>query len=299
MTQIILHFVPPNPLRLLLPVMALLLFACQAEVASGKRAATPTMEITVHYGLISGKLVDVPLIDVLQRVQQEFGFKAHYHGDLSEQITMSFTSMPLEKCLQQLTVNQSLSIVTRPPHTKSERNEAKQIAEIWVLSRSTTAQTVGTAPAVMIIPASDSSDGTGDAGEDIPEQAMNSQGENAPADQSLNLQMKEENNKRETINNLGEISDPASIMALAEFSRDADRDIRQLSVSAICSVDNMESTRVLGQVLKDESDVEIRKIALRALGERQHEATAKFLLEEALNDADAGVKSLAQQLLAQ
>jgi HEAT repeat protein len=50
-------------------------------------------------------------------------------------------------------------------------------------------------------------------------------------------------------------------------------------------------------VLRDEPDAEIRKIAVRALGQRQNEATAKTFLQGALNDADAGVKTLAQQLL--
>ena len=304
MTRIIWHFTSGDLLRLFLSAMVFLFFACQIDSTLAQGAPSPTMEITVHYGLISAELVNVPLIDVLQRVQEEFGFKAHYHGDLTERITMSFTSMPLQKCLRQLTVNQSLSVATRPTHKKSERNEAKQIAEIWVLSRSTTPQTVGTAPAQMVMPVPDSSDESVGAGEDSFGredsfgQVINAQGENVPTEQSLNLQKTEESNKRETLTNLAETSDPASIMALAEFSHDVDRDIRQLSVSAIGSVDSMESTRVLGQVLKDESDVEIRKTALRALGQRQHEATAKSLLEEALNDTDVGVKTLAQQLLA-
>ena len=257
------------------------------------------MEITFRDQLISAELVDAPLIDVLQRIQQEFGFKAHYHGDLTEQISLSFTDMPLLKCLQQLTVNQSLSVATQPTREIPEQSEAKQITEIWVLSRSTNAPTPGIIAAAPVLPELGDPDVAVDTVEDSFGQEFDAQAEGVPSDQPVNLDNNEEISKQQTIKNLAAIGDSASVMAMAEFTHDVDQEIRQLSVSAIGSVDSVESTHLLGQVLSDESDAEIRKIALRALSGRQHEPTAKTFLEGALNDADAGVKTLAHQLLAQ
>ncbi len=163
-------------------------------------SAAPTMDITFQEQLISAELVDVPLIDVLQRIQQEFGFKAHFHGDLTEQITMTFTDMPLLKCLRNLTINQSLSVATRPANKEPGSEEAKQITEIWVLSRSKNAQTVNmypTSPEPQEHPQSElqapgPSEVPGNAGGDSAGQEVNAPQENAPADQPVNDQNSEE-----------------------------------------------------------------------------------------------------------
>ncbi len=287
-------------LGFILPAMLFLLITDQSAVVLAEGlAASPRIEITFRDQLISADLVDAPLIDVLQRIQQEFGFKAHFHGDLTEAITLSFTDLPLLKSLQQLTVNQSLSVATRTTRLTPEQNEAKQIAEIWVLSRSATAPSPGSMATAPVMPGPADSDVAVDAVEDSFGQDFDAQAEKIPSDQPLKSENKEESSKQQTIKNLAVIGDPASVMAIAEFTHDVDQEIRQLSVRAIGSVDSVESTHLLGQVLSDEPDAEIRKIAVRALGERQHEATAKTFLERALNDADPGVKTLASQLLAQ
>ncbi|TKB28079.1 hypothetical protein FCL47_00890 [Desulfopila sp. IMCC35006] len=157
-------------------------------------SAAPTMDITFQEQLISAELVDVPLIDVLQRIQQEFGFKAHFHGDLTEPITMTFTDMPLLKCLKNLTINQSLSVATRPANAEAGSEAAKQIAEIWVLSRSKTAQPVNMYPASPEtqdhpqpeLQAPGPSEVPVNAGEESAGQEINAPQENGPADQPVN-----------------------------------------------------------------------------------------------------------------
>lgn len=163
-------------------------------------SAALIMEITVHDQLVSAKLVDAPLIDVLQRIQQEFGFKAHFHGDLTEQLTMAFTDMPLLKCLRNLTINQSLSVATLPADAEPGSEAAKKITEIWVLSKSKTAQTVNMYPASpelqehpqpeMQAPAP--SEESVNAGGDSAEQEVNAPQENVPADQPVPDQNNEE-----------------------------------------------------------------------------------------------------------
>jgi hypothetical protein len=287
-------------LRSLLIVLLFLFAAAQTGIGRAKTVPMPPgIELTFQDGLISAELVDAPLIDVLERIKQEFGFKAHYHGDLTELITVSFTDFPLSKCLRLLTANQSLSVATRPAADASEQNDTKQIAEIWVLSRSPISKKDNIAPAASLVPAQNEPDNTGNISGDSPEMTESMQQEGVASDQQLSDQNAEESGKRQTINNLAAIGDSASVMAMAAFTRDADKEIRKLSVAGISSVQSEESTQILGQVLQDESDPEIRKIALRALGQRQNDMAAQALLEGARNDSDAEVKTMADQLLTQ
>lgn len=301
MTKFFLKVPSGNLLRSLLIAVLILLVADLTGSTSAEIISTPPiMEITFQDGLISVDLVDAPLIDVLQRIKEEFGFKAHFHGDLTELITLSFTDIPLDKCLRQLTANHSLSVASLPTTQPSEQNEAKQIAEVWVLSRSSTSKTLNVTPVLPVIPSPDYSDDTDKASEDTPEQLDNEEPESVPLDQLLNDPDAEKSSQRQAIKKLAEIGGSASVMAMAEFlSNEEDKELRQLLVNEISSVQNEESTQVLGQVIQSESDPEIRKIAIRALGQRQNDNAARALLEEALNDTDEEVKALADQLLTQ
>lgn len=250
-------------------------------------AASPAMAITVDEQLISAELVDAPLIEVLQRLQQEFGFKAYFHGDLSEPITASFAATPLLKVLQLLTANQSLSVATRADQIGADPADAHRLAEIWVLSRSSKEQPPAINAAVPMLA------NTGDAesfAEDSVAQVVDAQ--------MAQLLASEEDNKQQTIARLAAISDSSAVMAMAAFTRDVDAEIRRMSVSAISSVNSAESTIILGQVLRDEPEAQIRRIAVEELGARKSDPTAQTLLAEALNDSDTGLKELARQLLA-
>lgn len=286
-----------NSLRFLLIAVFLMLIVAPLNTVAAETVSPSIMEISFHDDFVSAQLVDVPLIDVLQRIKKEFGFKAHFHGDLTEKITLSFTDVPLKKCLQLLTADHSLSVATRHAVEMLEQSEAKQIAEIWVFSRTSSSETVHVTPAVPMMPLSGSKGNTVKASQDSFEQTENSEEESVLPDQVSLDQNAEQSNKRQTIKNLAAVGDSVSVMAMAEFSRDADKEVRQLTVSAISSIQSEESTRVLGQVLLDESDPEIRMIALSALGQRKDDPLARTFLEGALNDADEEVKILAVQLL--
>lgn len=277
-----------------------LLTIAQTGVVSAETISSPAiMEITVRGNLISAKLIDAPLIDVLQRIKKEFGFKAHFYGDLTELTTMSFTDIPLDKCLRQLTANHSLSVVSRPTTTSEEENGAKQIADVWVLGRSTTSKNVNSKPAASVIASSNSADDMGNASEESSGQINNEEQDNVSSDELSNSSEVERSSQRQTIKDLAAVGDSDSVTAMAEFLNDEDKDLRRLSVNGISSVHNEEATQVLGQVLQQESDPEIRKIAVWALGQRKNDAAAQALLEGARNDADEEVKTLADQLLTQ
>jgi hypothetical protein len=288
-------------LKTLLTVVLFLLVADLTGIALAKTiSTTPIIEITFQDELISAKLIDAPLIDVLQRVKEEFGFKAHFHGDLTELLTLSFTDIPLDKCLRLLTVNHSLSVASLPTTTEPpEQNEAKQIAEVWVISRSATSKTFNTTPAAPLRPPPVLTNDTVDVSEESPEQSADGELESVPLDQVLNNPNAEKSAQLKAIKNLVETGDSASVMAMAEFLGNEDKEVRQMLVDGISSVQNEESTQILGHVLQTDPEPEIRKTAVRALGKRKNDNDAQAFLEEARNDSDDEVKTLAEQLLTQ
>lgn len=290
-----------NSLRLLVIAVFWLLIVAFSGMASAEAlSGQPLMEITFQNNLISAELVDAPLIDVLQRIKQEYGFKTHFYGDLTEMITLSFTDLPLDKCLRQLTANHSLSIASLPTTKSPQQTEAKQIAEIWVLSRSSTSKTSNMTPAAPLLPSPDYSGDAGRANEESLEQPEKEEQDTVQLDQLSDNPNPENASQQQAISNLAEIGGPASVMAMAEYlSTEEDKEVRRLLVKGISSIQNEESTQALGQVIQSESDPEIRKIAIRALGQRQNDTVARALLEQALNDDDEEVKALVDQLLTQ
>jgi hypothetical protein len=286
-----------NTLRSLLVIVTWFLVICLPGIAqAATKAPPPIMEITFESDLITAELVDAPLIDVLQRIQQEFGFKAHFHGDLTEPITLSFTELPLEKCLRLLTANQAISVASASTSSSPEQSEAKQIAEIWVLSRSANPKTGNTPSAAPVIPTPEPTDDTSVLHEeqfDIGEQ------EGASLEQILNTPNADKSNLYQAIQRLIQNGDGASVMAMAAFLDNEDKEVRQLLVNGIISIDKAESTQVLGQLVQNESDPDIRNQALQALGQRKDEAAAQALLEQAVNDVDEEVKNMDDPSLSQ
>ena len=258
------------------------------------------MDITIKDNLISAELVDVSLIDVLKQIKEQFGFKLHFYGDLSEMITLSFKDMPLDKCLRQLTANHSLSVAFMPTIKSSEQDTVKQIAEIWVLGRSTTAKTMNTASNAPAVFSPDNSDHGLKSNQESPGLSSSDQLETGPVDQLPNTPDAEKTEQGQAIKNLSEIGGPASIAAMVDLLANVEnKERRQLLVSEIGSVHNEESTQVLGQVLQSDPDPDVRKTAVLALGQRKNDSAARALLEQALNDDDGEVKALADQLLTQ
>jgi hypothetical protein len=289
-----------NSLSSILSFMFWLMIFAHAEFVSAEAISPPAiMEITVRDNLITAELINAPLIDVLQKIKKEFGFKAHFYGDLGELVTLSFSDMPLDKCLRQLTANHSISVVSGPTTMSTKENMAKQITEIWVFSKSTTSEIAQKKSAGLVVPSPDASVSESNISENSQKQPRDEEQEDVLSNQQLNTPDEEIARQRQVIRDLAATGDAASVAAMAEFLTDENKELRRLSVDGISSVNNEESTQILGQVLQEESDPEIRKIAVWALGQRKNDAQAQALLKEAQNDTDEDVKTLADQLLNQ
>jgi HEAT repeat protein len=210
---------------------------------------------------------------------------------------LSFTDLPLDKCLQQLTAGHSLSVVSKST-SELEQNESRQIAEVWVLSRSTTSTVARPAPPPARPSPAQPDDTDMPQGQSLELPEISGQ-EDVSLDQVLNDPNAEKNNQRQAIQQLINTGDAASVLALAALLDNQDREMRQMVVEGIGSINTEESTQVLGQILQNESDSEIRMTALRALGQRKDDEAARAFLENARDDMDEEVKILANQVLAE
>jgi HEAT repeat protein len=135
--------------------------------------------------------------------------------------------------------------------------------------------------------------------EDSAEQPRMAEEESISLDEVLNNPFAETSQQRQAIQKMAEKGDDESVSAMASYLGNEDREVRQLLVNGIASMQNTQSTQVLGQVIVDESDPEIRKIALRALVQRKDDPVAQAFLQKALDDADEGIKKMANELLTQ
>lgn len=277
-----------------------LLVSYPLGVAATEVSEAPSgQHITFQDDLISAELVDAPLVDVLRRIRQEFGFKVHFHGNADERLTLSFTDLPLDKSLRLLTVNHSLSVVTEAMSGSAKQDEARRITEIWVLSRSTIAKPVRSAPVVPVAASPDPTDDMAALPEDSLEQPEMAGVESVSLEEVLNNPFADTAQQRQAIQKLVEKGDDESVRAMASYLGNEDKEVRQLLVNGIASMQNAQSTQILGQVIENESDPEIRKIALLAIGQRKDDPAAQAFLQNALNDADEEVKAMADELLTQ
>jgi hypothetical protein len=286
--------------RFLFFVIFCLFITClPGNSATEEPQATSIVQITFQDELISAELVDAPLVEVLEQIKQEFGFKVNIHGDVNERLTLSFSDLPLDKCLRLLTVNQSLSVVTEATPGASKQEDPRRITEIWVLSRSAITKSMrSTPPAPMPAPPgpADDTEGLREDSSEQPEMAVE---ESASLDEVLNNPFTDTSQQQQAIQQLAQKGDDESVGAMASYLGNEDKEVRQMLVNGIASIDNAQSTQILGQVVQNESDPEIRKIALRALGQRKGDSDAQAFLQKALDDADEEVKTLVDQLLTQ
>ena len=130
--------------RLVIPfgvsIMAAVAALLPAVYGPAAEAPTPagTMEVTVGEGRLSVSLRDAPLADVLRLIGQEARLKINLDGQFQTPITGTFTGLPLEEGIRQLTRGHSSSFAYGPP---SHPGLAARLTEIWII------ESVAAAPA--------------------------------------------------------------------------------------------------------------------------------------------------------
>lgn len=275
--------------KLAVLILTLLAFIPPSRAEVRARDNLAFIEIRVQNNLISVDLIEARLEDVLHSIGKKAGFKSHLSGDLSERLTITFIDVPLEKGLKRLAGKHSLSFLYRQAQTSTPTSQdgTKDIAEIWVISRTGNAATNRTVP----YQPGESPENT----DEIP----SSQTEPLPQPSSI---AEEENDSavlQQAIDDLVARGDEAAVMAAAAFLRHENEEFRRMAIEGLSTVQGNRSTQVLGRVLLDEPEAEIRMMALRALADRQADPEAQAVISQALDDPDQEIQTLADQLLSQ
>ncbi len=95
-------------------LIAAALLNLDGRIARAEEASPATIEVAVRQGLLSVKLRDAPLADVLQAIGEQAGFRVIIRGDLSAPVTWSVTQGPVDKALRRLLQNTSSVLIYAP-----------------------------------------------------------------------------------------------------------------------------------------------------------------------------------------
>lgn len=283
-------------IRLAAVLVGLLPLWMEADVLARVVAPSSVVEISVVDDLVSVQLIDAPLTEVLHRLESRFGFKTYFLGDVTDQVTLSFSDMTLLKALERITADNSLSIAFLPKATGVKDSREKQISAVWILSRDGRGRGYSPGRTGIMVPYETQEDEQDVLLEDSQDEQDADYEKNFLLDEILGNPQADKSYQRQTIQDLVEIGDSDAINAMTSYLVTQDRELRRLLVEALGKVKIEEATLALGRVLQDEIDPEIRKIAVRNLGQRK-DATARGYLQEALEDGDGGVQSLAKEML--
>jgi hypothetical protein len=98
---------------LLVPAIASLNHAGQDALAA-EHAPPATNDVAVRAGLLTVKLHDAPMADVLLTIGAQAGFEVIIRGDLGAPVTWSFSDLPLDKGIRRLLDDSSLIMIYAP-----------------------------------------------------------------------------------------------------------------------------------------------------------------------------------------
>ena len=73
-----------------------------SALAADREPSHPTINVSVHEGLLTLRAMDAPLADVLSSIGEAAGFRVVFKGDIDTPISWTLTDVPLEIALQRL-----------------------------------------------------------------------------------------------------------------------------------------------------------------------------------------------------
>ncbi len=71
-------------------------------LAADKEPPHPTINVSVHEGLLTLRAMDAPLADVLASIGEAAGFRVVFKGAMDTPVSWTLTDVPLEKALRRL-----------------------------------------------------------------------------------------------------------------------------------------------------------------------------------------------------
>ncbi len=236
---------------LLVPAIASLNHAGQDALAA-EHAPPATNDVAVRAGLLTVKLHDAPMADVLLTIGAQAGFEVIIRGDLGAPVTWSFSDLPLDKGIRRLLDDSSLIMLYAPTQGHAG---VRPLVKVIALGASGDAA-AGTAPVARTMPSEKT---------EVSQEAA-----------ALSLIDGHEDRLR-AVQRLAIIPDEAASKDLALLlSQDEDPLIRQIAAIALGKVGGAGAELALTTALGDEDSL-VRVRAIQALAKWGPEAVGSLV----------------------
>ena len=102
-------------------------------LAADREPSHPTINVSVHEGLLTLRAMDAPLADVLSSIGEAAGFRVVFKGAIDTPVSWTLTDVPLEMALQRLLGRRSY--VMTYDELQAE-GEMRHLAEVRIMSGS-------------------------------------------------------------------------------------------------------------------------------------------------------------------
>jgi len=248
---------------LLIPTIAGLNYPGQDAVAA-ENAPPATSEVAVRKGLLSVKLRDAPMADVLLTIGAQAGFEVIIRGDLSAPVTWSFSDLPLDKGIRRLLDDSSLIMIYAP--LQGQAGVRPLIKVIALGARGDAA--AGTAPVARTMPTRKS--------------------ELSQETAAVSL-IDDREDRLRAVQRLAILPDAAATTDLALLlSQDEDPLIRQIAAIALGRIGGAGAEAALTAALEDEDSL-VRGRAIQALAKSGPEAVG-LLVKALMKDPAPSVR---------
>ncbi len=257
----------------------------QAEDTAKTRAAKTQPLQSAHYiqfanDLLSVKLQDVSLREVLQEIARQGGLTLVPSGSLEYRITAEFHQLPLEEALRRILRQRSFAVEYSQQRPEESPSTVPQPKTLWILSKAEKAYPVQTT----VI------DDNG-VGHYLQDEATDISTLEAA------LWSDDSWEREEAVEALGESKRPEAVAPLSLALEDEDEDVREAAIASLAEIGGDAAAEALAIALQDR-DSSIREEAVEALGEIRGESVIR-LLKQALADEDESVQDTAADMLAE
>lgn len=276
--------------------------------------------VNLQEGTLSVHISDMPLVDILQIIGDEAGFRLMVLGPLESRITQNFSNISLSKGIRRLVGNRSIAIIYQIVDAPDNRKELQDIKEVWVFdsaeaaadSRVSDTQKELLKIDVAVVSSDDlmqsekiESDDPGKNNPPRPDAAGIKEAATYPpfdkesdvgywADRLINND--DRSSRERAITELQRIGSDDAVAAIATAFADNDVELRRHAVESLSRIDSDNAVQLLGQALLGDKDPSVRLSAVRHFANHHSEVSRAFL-NTALTDKDGQVQALARQAL--
>jgi len=285
------------------------------------------IKINLRKGTLSVQISNMPLVDVLQIIGDEAGFKLMMLGSREYRITQRFSEVPLAEGIHRLAGNRSVAIMYQIVDAPDNRKAIQDIKEVWVFDSDRAAVDEPDSETRKnfskkdpeILSSTDLSQPENPEPVTGTDSTIDPQKYNPPQPDGAGIKdavtypqfdpesdvgywadrlikSADRSSREQAITELQRIGSDTAVAAIATVLGDDDSQLRHHAVESLAMTDNDNAVLLIGQTLIGDRDPSVRLAAVRFFAAQNSEVSRAFL-NTALKDKDPQVQSLARQAL--